>query len=399
MAMMVLEPVHESRDHWKIMNRRNMPTGSKTIMAIWSFKRKRFPDGSLNKHKARLCAYGGQQTWGQDYWDTYAPVVTWASVRLLLIVAKIHNLNSKSIDFVLAFPQSDLDTPVYMELPSGVVPADDIDENRRRYVLRLNKSLYGLKQAGHNWFEKLRTGLLDRGFIQSQVDKCVFFRDECIIVTYVDDCIIIGRNMSQVDSVIKSLQEGDEDFELTDEGSIDKYLGVLIEYIDKTSFKMSQPFLARRILEFLSLDENRTKKRNTPVGKPLLNRDLDGVPRKHPWVYRGAVGMLSYYCNSVRPEIQMAVHQTAQFSINPMRSHELDIMRIGRYLLDNPDGGITYKIDTLKGLEVYADADFAGAWDKADSENADNVLSCTGFVMISDYMRSEERRVVTYQLG
>ena len=69
-----------------------MPIGAKTIMAIWSFKRKRYPDGSLNKHKARLCAHGGQKTWGKDYWDTYAPVVTWASVRLLLIIAKIHNL-------------------------------------------------------------------------------------------------------------------------------------------------------------------------------------------------------------------------------------------------------------------------------------------------------------------
>ena len=144
---------------------------------------------------------------------------------------------------------------------------------------------------------------------------------------------------------------------------------------------MRQPFLSRRILEFLSLDENRTNKRYTPVEKPLLNRDLDGVPRKHPWVYSGAVSMLSYYCNSVRPDIQMAVHQTERFSINPMRSHELAIMRIGRYLRDNTDGGITYKIDTSKGLEVYADADFDGAWDKADSDNADNVLSRTGFVI------------------
>ncbi len=73
------------------------------------------------------------------------------------------------------------------------------------------------------------------------------------------------------------------------------------------------------------------QKRDTPVGKPILNRDLDGVPRKHTWLYHGGVGMLGYLANSVRPEIQMAVHQTARFSIKPMRSHELAIMRIGWY--------------------------------------------------------------------
>ena len=380
-AMLDEIEVHESREHWTLMERKDLPPGAKTIMAIWSFKRKRFPDGSLNKHKARLCAHGGQQTWGQDYWDTYAPVVAWASVRMLLVVAKIHNLDSKSIDFVLAFPQADLDIPVYMELPAGVTPIEETDATRRRYVLRLNKSLYGLKNSGHNWFEKLRSGLVDRGFIQSQVDKCVFFRDGCIILTYVDDCIIIGKSMHMVDSVIDSLRDGDEDFELTDEGSLDKYIGVLITDIDENSFEMSQPFLIRRIISFLSLDENKTRGRNTPVGKPLLNRDLDGIPRKHPWLYRGAVGMLSYLANSVRPEIQMAVHQTARFSMNPMRSHELAIMRIGRYLVDNPDRGMIYTVDKSKGLEVYVDADFAGCWSSADSSNADNVLSRTGFVI------------------
>ena len=68
---------------------------------------------------------------------TYAPVVNWASVRLLLIIAKIHNLPSKGIDFVLAFTQTDLEVPVYMEIPMGFVP--EHDEQRRRYVLKLNK--------------------------------------------------------------------------------------------------------------------------------------------------------------------------------------------------------------------------------------------------------------------
>ncbi len=70
--------------------------------------------------------------------------------------------------------------------------------------------------------------------------------------------------------------------------------------------------------------------------------------------------MLNYLANSVWPETQIAVHQTACFSVKPMWSHELAIMRIGRYLCDNTDCGIIYNVDRSKGLEVYADADFAG---------------------------------------
>ena len=71
----------------------------------------------------------------------------------------------------------------------------------------------------------------------------------------------------------------------------------------------------------------------------------------------------------------MAVHQTACFLIKPMQSYELAIMRIGRYLCNNPEGGIIYNVNRTKGLEVYTDANFAGGWSTADSENADCVLS------------------------
>jgi hypothetical protein len=74
-------------------------------------------------------------------------------------VAKVHGLESISIDFVLALPQADLDVPVYMELPAGVNPVDVSDIDQCRYVLKLNKSLYGLKQAGFNWFKKLKGDL------------------------------------------------------------------------------------------------------------------------------------------------------------------------------------------------------------------------------------------------
>ncbi len=62
---------------------------------------------------------------GSNYWETFAPDVNWASVRILLAVAKIHGLSSKRIDFVLAFPQADLEVPVYMELLLGFDASDN----------------------------------------------------------------------------------------------------------------------------------------------------------------------------------------------------------------------------------------------------------------------------------
>ena len=78
------------------------------------------PDWTLSKHNIRLCAHGGMQQWGVNYWETYAPVVNWISIRFLLVISEVVGLESKAIDFVLAFPQADLDVPVYMEIPMGM---------------------------------------------------------------------------------------------------------------------------------------------------------------------------------------------------------------------------------------------------------------------------------------
>ena len=164
---------HEDREHWSMIQRSQMPAGAKTILSIWSFKRKRFPDGRVMKHKARLCAHGGMQTWGENYWETYAPVVNWLSVRVLLIISILHDLDTRSMDFILAYPQAKLDVDVYMDLPFGFEsPSGD----NKAYVLKLNKSLYGLKQAAHNWFNTLDKGLKDRGFKPSNIDQCVYIR-------------------------------------------------------------------------------------------------------------------------------------------------------------------------------------------------------------------------------
>ena len=77
----------------------------------------------------------------------------------------------------------------------------------------------------------------------------------------------------------------------------------------------------------------------------------------------------------------MVFHQTDHFSMNPMRSNELAIVRIGKYLIDNPDRGVIYTVDQSRDLEVYVDAAFAGGWNMADLTNADNVLSRIGFLI------------------
>ena len=123
---------HEEGDHWELFKRSKMPPCTKTILSVWAFKRKRLPDGTIAKHKARLNAHGGMQRWGVDYSETYAPVVNWISVRLILAISVIHKLETKSIDFVLAFPQADLERDVFMELLYGFEHG-----NKGQYVLKL----------------------------------------------------------------------------------------------------------------------------------------------------------------------------------------------------------------------------------------------------------------------
>jgi hypothetical protein len=232
-----------------------------------------------------------------NYWESYAPVVNWASVRLILAIAKIHCLLSKSIDFILAFPQADLEIPVYMELPIGFEVPDR--ENCKTYALKLNKSLYGLKQAGYNRFAKHSNGLQDRGFVQSNINPCVFFGQKCIIFINLDNCIIIGDTHNQINALIQSLHKGGENFVLQDEGPIDRYLGVDIRQQNESSFELTQPFLIEQITKFLGLKNGKTNEKLTPIGKPLLNKDLDGVPQKYDWGYRGAIGMLTYLTGSI----------------------------------------------------------------------------------------------------
>ena len=134
---------------------------------------------------------------GDNYWETYSPVVNMLSVRLILAICHIHGLDSKAIDFVLVFPQADLDIDIWMELPEGMVHDND-EENKGRYVLKLNKSLYGLNKASQNWYNKLKKAMMDRDFKPSKIDQGIFMKSGVIMLVYADDCIIIPYSIMKI---------------------------------------------------------------------------------------------------------------------------------------------------------------------------------------------------------
>ena len=77
----------------------------------------------------------------------------------------------------------------------------------------------------------------------------------------------------------------------------------------------------------------------------------------------------------------MATHQCARFNNNPKLSHERSLRRICKYLLGTQDRGLVFKQDPSKGIECFVDADFSGNWNAVDSEDPENVLSRTGYII------------------
>jgi Reverse transcriptase (RNA-dependent DNA polymerase) len=127
---------------------------------------------------------------------------------------------------VLAYLQADIECPIYMDIPSQF----EYQGSRKTHCLLLKKNLYGQKQAGRVWNQYLHDGLLARGFRQSAVDMCLYYRKDVAMLIYTDDGILIGPKPSDLDSIIALLKapvvKGGEQthcaFNITDEGTLDE---------------------------------------------------------------------------------------------------------------------------------------------------------------------------------
>ena len=155
------------------------------LSSVWQMKRKRKPStGEISKYKARMNVDGSKMVKGLHYEETYAPVVQWATIRFFISMAILSNWHTRQLDFVLAFTQADIERDLYMKLPAGfTVPGRTITEqDRKDYVLKLEKNLYGQKQAGRVWYLHLRKNLMKLGFQPSQHDECVFYYGKTVFI-------------------------------------------------------------------------------------------------------------------------------------------------------------------------------------------------------------------------
>lgn len=291
------------------------PALAKILSSIWSYRRKQSPVGTILKHKSRLCVDGSQQLHGRDFWETYAPVISWSTVHLMLLLTSILNLKSRQVDYMQAFPQAPLEDPVYMRVPQGwfvdsngvMGPHPDPTFNDTKHFIKLKRNLYGCHQATRNWFTYLTKGLLAHGFKQSVHEPCLYLHHDCIMIVYTDDCLIFAKDDSTIDTSIKALSET---YLLEDQGTVSDYLGICITKNATTKeISMTQPGLIDSILQDLHLETSSHTKDTPAMG--ILHPDRNGHPREDKWNYRSLIGKLTYLAQNTRPDISFAVHQCA----------------------------------------------------------------------------------------
>jgi hypothetical protein len=281
----------------------------------------------------------------------------------------------ESVDFSNAFVQSKLpdDDPVWMHIPRGYRLTDGRD-----ICLKLEKSLYGLKDAPKLFFNYSSEGFKKLGLIQSEHDPCLWYGEDIMMVQYVDDCGISAPNKEQITKFVNDLRA--LNYELTKEGSFAEFLGIKFSTMKDGSIKCTQKGLILKTLQAAGMED--CNPNSVPAAHVALGTDKDGPPMEDSWNYRGICGMLLYLSTNTRPDITFAVSQVCQFGHNPKKLHATAIKTILRYLKKTSNDGIIVKpIDNQFNLDLYVDADFCGLFGQEDPRDPNSVRSRSGYIV------------------
>ena len=293
------------------------------------------------------------------------------------------------MDISSAYLNGKLKEEVYMQQPEG------FEEKTPDWVWRLRKSLYGLKQAGRCWHEKLHSVLSKLGFerLSCEHSVWVYLRDgvRLIIPVFVDDITIAGKSKEAIQRVKDDLKAH---FKLRDLGPTSWLLGVQIERDrSKRSLSISQRQYSLDILErygFSNCD---------PVGTPMdpglrLSAEMapsspSDIQEMQKLPYSQAVGALFYLAVATRPDIARTVGNLARFSQNPGMTHWKAVKHLFRYIKGTLDYKLTYSpCGDSELFSSFTDADHAGCPDTGRSTSGYVIKMGTGAVSWSSRLQS-----------
>jgi transposase InsO family protein len=346
----------EENNTWRLID---LPAGHRPIGLKWVYKLKKDAAGQIVKHKARLVAKGYVQQAGVDFDEVFAPVARLDSVRLLLALAvqegwKVHHMDVKS-----AFLNGELQEEVYVVQPPGFIV-----EGEEHKVYRLDKALYGLRQAPRAWNIKLDSTLKELGFVQSPLEHGLYARGDrvarLLVGVYVDDLIIVG-GCSKVIGNFKSQMKAK--FRMSDLGPLSFYLGIEVRQ-GEDEITLSQAAYASRIVEKAGLMgcnpcatpmEPRTKLSRESTAPPVDSTE-----------YRSLVGSLRYLVNT-RPDLAFSVGYVSRFMEKPTEEHRAALKHIIRYVAGTIHYGCRYVKERNWRLIGYSDSDLAGDVDTRKS--------------------------------
>ena len=344
---------------WNLVPR---PSDKNVIGNRWVFKVKRCADGSLERFKARLVAQGYTQSQGVDYQEVFAPVARYNSIRSLLAVANVCDWEIHQMDVKTAFLHGNLEEEIFMEQPEGFVNEDQPD-----FVCKLNKSLYGLKQAARCWNISIDNYLMSSGYKKCSADSCVYIKsvksesgkiDFVIIAIYVDDMIFFSNNTKMLEKEKSDLAKK---FRVEDLGELHYVLGMCIKRNRRLrTLSITQTKYLEGLLKRLNMENCK------PVSTPLepntkyqpLAEDEKPVDVKE---YQIAIGSITYVTTISRPDLSAALGILSKFMANPGTEHWKGIKRILRYIKGTLNYGLLYSCDgTIPILIGYSDADWGG---------------------------------------
>ena len=247
-----------------------------------------------------------------NYFDTYAPVVSFTAVRCFLAFVAHADLHCDQMDVVTAFLKSNLKETIYMDIPSGFMKPETSGK-----VCPMHKAIYGLKQASKQWYAKMNSFLVDElQFTCCPDEPCMYHlqqsREIIVLILYVDDLLIAGSKRKILDEVKSKFCSK---FKMKDMGEAEEFLGINIwRNLQKEILQLSQKSYIERVLDRFMMSDAKgaaNPKKNNIV---LSKRIRSDPPLQAP--YREALGCIMYLMVSTRPHIAYAVGRQSQFSEN-----------------------------------------------------------------------------------